>query len=1221
MRKDMNTLMVKERTHLQTELEHIVALYEVIQNNHDEINAAKMEELYEKLKRKELMISFAGHFSAGKSSMINAILGEEILPKSPIPTSANVVKITTGEGLARVYFHHGHPIEYKEPYDMEMIKSYSKDKDSIKKLEISTAKKILPDGVAIMDTPGIDAADDADRLMTEASLHLVDVLFYVMDYNHVQSEVNLRFLQMLQEKKIPFYVIINQVDKHDETEIAFEAFDRSVKQTFEQWKITPKYIYYASLLDNDAKHSQFSEIKDKLFSIMRSDKEAYLNIDHAVKQVVDVHKYFLKTKYEDKMAGYTENEQETEKQVSSVSELEQKLIDIENERLSLKEDFQRDLNHTLKNAYLMPSDLRDKAEAFLVSQQSDFKVGLFASKKKTLQEQDARLSAFLTPLRKNIEAAVQWKLHDKFNQLLKQYDLLDPTLRERIRQEITISYTKDDLFKVLKPGAKINGDYLLNYTNELAADIKSKFRKKARSFWGVVEQAIQTKNRDKIKSYETELEELKKAQANVNERNTLQAQLDEKIKLLTNQMTAPVPDQVVWQTLKDRIADKEQLIVQADEQKTLNDLDIQLTDHETKTTEKAPVKQTQSAEDVLKSVSQTMDAIHDLPGFQAIINDLKEKQFSLENRAYTIALFGAFSAGKSSFANALLGERVLPVSPNPTTATVNRIRPVTESYKHGTVVVNLKDHNTLKNDLLLITKKFSPKESSLSELLQWIQANNLQHDPRLNNMYQAYLHAMITGFPGNEHYIGKTVNLSLEDFAAYVSDETKASFVESIDLYYDCPITKHGITLVDTPGADSVNARHTNVAFDYIKHADAILYVTYYNHALSRADKDFLMQLGRVKESFELDKMFFMINAADLATDDEELLLVTNYVQEQLIQLGIRFPRLYPVSSKQSLQNKLAQHNLNEQMQHFETDFYQFIYNDLSALTIQSTLWDINRAYDTMKHYTESLHLDEQEKAAQQNDLLNKKAQLIQEISDVQIGVYADQIQQKVAKQLFYVLERLSIRFHDMFKEYFNPTTITESGRKAHEQLRNSAQDLIDYAGFELHQEIQAVSLRVESYIQSQAAEFYKVLAEMSKQIDNTLALPNFEAMPIETPEYDKAFQQVDLTEFDKAISLFKGTKAFFEKNEKERMKEAIYDRLQPFAKQYVENNSKIMNESYRIQWDEIANIVKSNITQYVEKHMDDYLEMLSSPVDMTTLVNKQGKLEAILNQYAKEDM
>src|SRR5690625_2146359 len=152
---------------------------------------------------------------------------------------------------------------------------------------------------------------------------------------------------------------------------------------------------------------------------------------------------------------------------------------------------------------------------------------------------------------------------------------------------------------------------------------------------------------------------------------------------------------------------------------------------------------------------------------------------------------------------------------------------------------------------------------------------------------------MLIGHNDIKNYIGEKMSITLDEFTDFVTDETKACYIESIDLYFDCDITRQGITLVDTPGADSVNWRHTNVAFDYIKYADAIFFVTYYNHALSRADKDFLMQLGRVKDAFQLDKMFFIVNAADLAKDDGELKMVTDYVEQQLVQLGIRFPGIF----------------------------------------------------------------------------------------------------------------------------------------------------------------------------------------------------------------------------------------------------------------------------------------------------------------------------------------
>src|SRR5690625_2506228 len=227
MLKGNLTLKVAQKELTTLTDSHFSSLYHLLKENNDHHNAEKIIDLYEKMKKNEFNVSFAGHFSAGKSSMINYLLGKDVLPKSPIPTSANIVKITSGEGVARIYFTEETPVEYKEPYDIDMIKDYAMDKDTIKRIDISTSEHIIPAQCSLLDTPGIDAADDADRLMTESSLHLVDVLYYVMDYNHVQSEVNLYFLKEIQAQGIPIYLIINQIDKHNEAEIPFIEFDQS----------------------------------------------------------------------------------------------------------------------------------------------------------------------------------------------------------------------------------------------------------------------------------------------------------------------------------------------------------------------------------------------------------------------------------------------------------------------------------------------------------------------------------------------------------------------------------------------------------------------------------------------------------------------------------------------------------------------------------------------------------------------------------------------------------------------------------------------------------------------------------------------------------------------------------------------------------------------------------------------------------------------------------
>ncbi|GAB3796750.1 dynamin family protein [Virgibacillus kimchii] len=1205
----MKSVILKEKTGLNdVKLHHLASLYQMMIENKDKENATKIVELFEKLDKKETIITFAGHFSAGKSSIINYLLGTDILPKSPIPTSANIVEISSGGGAARVFFHRQDPIEYKEPYDIEMIKEYSKDKDAIKRIEISTSQPMIPDGCKIMDTPGIDAADDADRLMTEASLHLVDVLFYVMDYNHVQSEVNLKFLQEMQKQNIPYYVIINQIDKHDESELSFHEFEKSIKQTFDQWKLSPENIFYSSLFAPSMKQNELSAIKNTLSKIMGEERETFTGVDQAAGNVIEAHKRFLENKYEEKIAPYDLRGEDLDLQ--QIETLKMDLDQMDADLLTFREDFHHELQQTLKNAYLMPAGLREKAASFLESRQSDFKIGFFNSKKKTELEKEERLQAFIGSLQETIEASIQWRLRDKFTALLNKYTENDSLLQNKV-QRLSVEYTEADLIKLIKPGAKLNGDFVLNYTNDVSTDIKNRFKQKSRKLWEEISTGIKDRNKKRQTVLEGQIRQLEQLQNKQQVKAELEQELKEKAAAVDLLLELEAASETAWELIeREKVNRQRPLKVVTDFYRTQPKLDKEEeTPGPEPETEKA---YTHSIDQVVQRIDKAIDTVKELPGFQTIIHDLERKRSRLTNRSYTIALFGAFSAGKSSFANALMGDKVLPVSPNPTTAAVNRINPVTDQYAHGTVVVTLKSKETLLEDIEEITKKFSPPVQGFEELLDWAESNQIYEHEHLNHLYQSYIRALINGYHEAKENIGNKITIDLNTFSEYVTDETKACYIASIDLYYDCSVTKQGITLVDTPGADSVNARHTNAAFDYIKYADAILYVTYYNHALSRADKDFLMQLGRVKEAFEMDKMFFIINAADLASDEQELQLVSNYAEDQLVQLGVRFPRLYPVSSKQSLKNKLEEQTLNRKMTEFETAFFHFIHYDITALTVNGAVWDLQRLHSHTRNYLDSLNMDQEEKEALKVSLTAKKEMINKAITGADTKVYENQIQQKVEKQLYYVMERLSIRFHDMFKEMFNPTTITASGKQGQLQLQTSLENLIDYAAFELLQELQAVSLRVENEMNMMAKDLYDALSDECLQIDESLTFADFEIKELETPSYHKKISY-EVKSFHKILSNFKGTKAFFEKNEKEIMKEKLYDKIEPLAGEYINANKLIMQINYNDQWTSLVKEMKEEVKENANNHMDHYIEMLSKPVDLEMVKEKEQVLQEIL--------
>ncbi|MEN2766322.1 dynamin family protein [Ornithinibacillus xuwenensis] len=1191
--------------------ENLNGIYHTMLEHGDTKNADKILELYQKKEADEFIISFAGHFSAGKSSMINALLGSELLPKSPIPTSANIVKLTSGEGVARIFFHQEQPMEYDEPYDLDMIKEYCKDKDTIKQIQISSSQDIIPKNSAIVDTPGIDAADDTDRLITESSLHLVDVLFYVMDYNHVQSEVNLLFLKKIQAMNIPYFIIINQIDKHNENELSFAAFDSSVKQTFDQWGLTPESIYYSSLVEENASHNQLKEIKQTVDNLFR--EEHILRLDASVRNLLEEHKTFLKEQMDEEITMLSVDGIENVEAISKVESIKDAIETLENKTKDLQHDFIYDMEQTLKNAYLMPAEVRDKAMRFLESQQKDFKVGFLGAKRKTEEEKENRMHEFLTAINESMQVNIEWRLREKFGDVLKAYSIAEPQLLEKA-QQLAISFNEDDITGLIKKGAIVNGDSVLHYTNDVSHAIKTKYRKSSRALLATIIEFQSKDSKAKIDEFYTELRTYQELLDAKEEYKQIKENFHNQVKHMEEQLYDPEHSNklaiAMMQKLNNQVFRKGTVIL---EKKKM--------DSKENTAKIVPIDDLTNSSalptphQIVKAIGETINTIEGLPGFESIIRELLEKKERLDNRKLTIALFGAFSAGKSSLANALIGEGLLPSSPNPTTAVINRISPVTEEHKHGTVLIHVKDFKTLKQDLLGILKHFSPPEfDKLSSFIEWIKTNNIDQSQELSNMYQAYLQAVLRGYEKHKELIGHTRVISLEDFTEYVTDEAKACYIESIDLFYDCSITRKGITLVDTPGADSVNARHTNVAFDYIKNADAILYVTYYNHALTKADRDFVMQLGRVKESFQLDKMFFLINASDLAQDDTELHLVKDYVEDQLLKLGIRNPRLYPVSSKQALTDKMATRELNKQMADFEEEFYSFLENELSQIVIKSSIYDLDRTKNLFDHFIQKMNLDEQEKETYKADLKARHQELLATITKSEEGsLFIERIQQKITKQLHYVVERLGIRFHDMFKDKFNPTTVSESGRKAIRQLERNMVDLLDYMGYELLQEARAVSLRIESYMKEQSATLYTSFSNKLQVVDGELSLPAAKSAEFETPDYHQPLTDIDIVKFQKAFSLYKGTKAFFEKNEKEAMKEAIYNTLISDIEEYIKETNGLMDEHYVIQWNAWVDTMKNDLMEEINRYVESNFELLDRTQDMSMLVQKQRDLSNIM--------
>jgi ribosome biogenesis GTPase A len=138
-----------------------------------EQHAARLDLLASKLNTDQTVLAFCGHFSAGKSTLINQLAGSQILPASPIPTSANQVLIRHGDPGATVRFRQQGEVELA-PSELGRLAALCADGDAVEAVELRHPLAHVPEGLWVMDTPGIDSTDEAHRIVTESALYLAD---------------------------------------------------------------------------------------------------------------------------------------------------------------------------------------------------------------------------------------------------------------------------------------------------------------------------------------------------------------------------------------------------------------------------------------------------------------------------------------------------------------------------------------------------------------------------------------------------------------------------------------------------------------------------------------------------------------------------------------------------------------------------------------------------------------------------------------------------------------------------------------------------------------------------------------------------------------------------------------------------------------------------------------------------------------------------------------
>ncbi len=161
--------------------------------------ARSIGETIDKVSEEHFEVAIVGEFKRGKSTLINALLGQEILPADVLPATATLNRVTYSESpYVMVEYKSGETervsIDQLENYVTKLSYESEKTAEKVKQATVYYDTEFCKNNVDIIDTPGLND----DEQMTNVTLSIlpeIDAAVFVISANSPFSQFEKEFLE------------------------------------------------------------------------------------------------------------------------------------------------------------------------------------------------------------------------------------------------------------------------------------------------------------------------------------------------------------------------------------------------------------------------------------------------------------------------------------------------------------------------------------------------------------------------------------------------------------------------------------------------------------------------------------------------------------------------------------------------------------------------------------------------------------------------------------------------------------------------------------------------------------------------------------------------------------------------------------------------------------------------------------------------------------------
>jgi GTP-binding protein EngB required for normal cell division len=178
-----------------------------------------IDSILDRAEDRSFEIAVFGRVSSGKSSLLNTIIGTDILPVGVTPVTAVPTRIIHGEEPSLTVSFADGPAKTFEIQQLGEFATEQHNPNNVKhvtRLTVTIPVSRLSEGVSFVDTPGLGSLATGGAAETLAYLPRCDLGVVLIDAGSTLTEEDVRTIRALQEAAIPAHILLSKADLLDQ---------------------------------------------------------------------------------------------------------------------------------------------------------------------------------------------------------------------------------------------------------------------------------------------------------------------------------------------------------------------------------------------------------------------------------------------------------------------------------------------------------------------------------------------------------------------------------------------------------------------------------------------------------------------------------------------------------------------------------------------------------------------------------------------------------------------------------------------------------------------------------------------------------------------------------------------------------------------------------------------------------------------------------------------